>query len=90
MLGRSHPLTHPHKTVYPLPMVIQPHGEWSSHLTNTLHLDSVLVVPSLNYILLLVSQITATLSCIVIFWPNFCVFKDIQTRETIGHGVKRE
>ena len=45
--------------------------EWSSHLINTLHLDSVLVVPSLNYNLLSVSQITATLSCVVIFWPTF-------------------
>ena len=23
------------------------------------------------------------------FWPEFCVFKDIQTRQTIGCGVKR-
>ena len=36
-----------------------------------------------------VSQITAALSCIVIFWPEFCVFKDIQTRQTIGCGIKR-
>ena len=36
-----------------------------------------------------VSQITTTLSCIVIFWPEFCVFKDIQTRQTIGYGIKR-
>nr|CAN65321.1 hypothetical protein VITISV_028038 [Vitis vinifera] len=37
-----------------------------------------------------VSQITTTLSCIVIFWPEFCVIKDIQTRQTIGYGMKRE
>ena len=35
-------------------------GEGSSNLTKTLHLDSVLVVPSLNYNLLSVSQITNT------------------------------
>ena len=64
-------------------------GEGSSHLTNTFHLDSVLVVPSLDYNLLSVSQITTTLSCVVIFWPDHCVFKDIQTRQTIGYGVKR-
>ena len=64
-------------------------GEGSSHLTNTLNLDSVLVVPSLDYNLLSVSQITTTLSCVVIFWPDHCVFKDIQTRQTIGYGVKR-
>ncbi|RVW35673.1 Retrovirus-related Pol polyprotein from transposon TNT 1-94 [Vitis vinifera] len=42
-----------------------------------------------DYNLLSVSQITATLSCIVIFWPEFYVFKDIQTRQTIGCGIKR-
>ena len=46
-------------------------------LTNTLNLDSVLVVPSLDYNLLSISQITAALSCIVIFLPEFCVIKDI-------------
>nr|CAN63629.1 hypothetical protein VITISV_018697 [Vitis vinifera] len=47
------------------------------------------VVPSLDYNLLSVSQITATLSCIVIFWLEFCVIKDIQIRQTIGCGIKR-
>ncbi|KAL6350328.1 hypothetical protein AAG906_004277 [Vitis piasezkii] len=32
---------------------------------------------------------TNALSCIVIFWPEFCVIKDIQTRQTIGCGIKR-
>ena len=63
-------------------------GEGSLTLIDTLNLDSVLVVPSLDYNLLSVSQITAVLSCIVIFWPEFCVFKDIQTRQTIGCGIK--
>nr|CAN71679.1 hypothetical protein VITISV_015841 [Vitis vinifera] len=53
--------------------------EGSLTLTDTLNLNSVLVVvPSLDYNLLLVSQITAALSCI-----------DIQTRQTIGCGIKR-
>ncbi|RVW71265.1 Retrovirus-related Pol polyprotein from transposon RE1 [Vitis vinifera] len=64
-------------------------GEGSLTLTDTLNLDSILVVPSLDYNLLSVSQITAALSCIVIFWPEFCVIKDIQTRQTIGCGIKR-
>ena len=58
-------------------------------LTNTLNLNSVLVVPSLNYNLLSVSQITTALFCVVIFWLEFCVFKDIRTRQTIGYGVRR-
>ncbi|RVW53234.1 hypothetical protein CK203_091610 [Vitis vinifera] len=64
-------------------------GEGSLTLTDTLNLDSVLVVLSLDYNLLSVSQITAALSCIVIFWPEFCVIKDIQTRQTIGFGIKQ-
>ena len=44
-------------------------GEGSLSLTNTLNLDSVLVVPSLNYNLLSVSQITTALFRVVIFWP---------------------
>ena len=64
-------------------------GEGSLSLTNTLNLDSVLVVPSLNYNLLSVSQITTALFCVVIFWPEFCVFKDIRTRQPIGCGVRR-
>ena len=55
-------------------------GEGSLSLTNTLNLDSVLVVPSLNYNLMSVSQITTTLFCVVIFWLKFCVFKDIHRR----------
>jgi hypothetical protein len=27
--------------------------------------------------------------CVVIFWPNLCIFKDIQTRKTIGYGTRR-
>ena len=64
-------------------------GEGPLTLTDTLNLDYVLVVPYLDYNLLLVSQITAALSCIVIFWPEFCVIKDIQTRQMIGYGIKR-
>ena len=63
-------------------------GEGSLSLANTLNLDYVLVVPSLNYNLLLVSQITTALFCVFIFWPKFCVFKDIRTRQTIGCGVR--
>ncbi|KAJ9682154.1 hypothetical protein PVL29_018172 [Vitis rotundifolia] len=64
-------------------------GEGSLTFIDTLNLDSVLVVSSLDYNLLSISQITIALSCIVIFWPRFCVIKDIQTRQTIGCGIKR-
>ena len=64
-------------------------GQGSLSLTNTLNLDYVLVVPSLNYNLFSVSQITTALFCVVIFWPEFCVFKDIRTRQMIGYYVRR-
>ena len=64
-------------------------GEGSISLTKNLNLDSVLIVPSLNHNLLSVAQITLALNCVVIFWPNLCVFKDIQTRKTIGYGIRR-
>ena len=49
----------------------------------------MLIVPSLDYNLLSVSQLTTYLSCVVIFWPDHCVFKDIQTKQTIGYGIRR-
>jgi hypothetical protein len=64
-------------------------GEGTISLTKNLNLDSVLVVPSLNHNLLYVAQITCALKCVVIFWPNLCIFKDIQTRKTIGYGTRR-
>lgn len=64
-------------------------GEGSLTLTETLNLDSILVVPSLDYNLLSVPQITTALPCVVIFWAEFCVFKNIQTRQTIGYGIRR-
>lgn len=64
-------------------------GERPLPLTDTLNLDYVLVIPSLDYNLLSVSQITTTLLCVVIFWLDFCVFKDIRTRQTIGCGIRR-
>ena len=64
-------------------------GEGSVILSNTLTLDTVLVVPSLAYNLLSVGQITSTLNCTVTFWPLFCVFQDILTRKILGYGVRR-
>ncbi|BBH01411.1 hypothetical protein Prudu_011666 [Prunus dulcis] len=64
-------------------------GEGTVSLSKTMKLDTVLVVPSLNYNLLSVAQITLALQCLVIFWPYFCVFKDIRTRKTIGYGIRR-
>ena len=63
-------------------------GEGSFSL-GKLNLDFVLIVPSLNFNLISVSQITTSLNCVVIFWPDFCVFKDINTKRTIGCGTRK-
>ena len=63
-------------------------GEGSVILSNTLTLDTVLVVPSLEYNLLFVSQITSTLACTVTFLSSFCVFQDILTQKILGCGVR--
>ncbi|XP_070668503.1 uncharacterized protein [Malus domestica] len=57
-------------------------GEGTVSLSDTLNLDTVLVVPTLDYNLF-------AHHCLVIFWPSFCVFKDIRTRKTIGYGIKK-
>ncbi|CAL8997527.1 unnamed protein product [Prunus brigantina] len=64
-------------------------GEGSLSLTDSLHLDSVLVVSSLDFNLLSVAQITHALFCTVTFWPNCCIFQDILTRKIIGYGTRR-
>ncbi|KAM1198463.1 hypothetical protein ACFX2H_009809 [Malus domestica] len=63
--------------------------EGTVSLSDTLSLDIVFVVHSLDYNLLSVAQITVALHCLVIFWPSFCVFKDIRTRKTIGYGIRK-
>lgn len=52
-------------------------GEGFIALIDTLNLEFVLIVPSLDYNLISISQLTEALSCVVIFWPNFYMFKDI-------------
>ncbi|KAG6763432.1 hypothetical protein POTOM_030847 [Populus tomentosa] len=64
-------------------------GEGTVTLKKNLSLESVLIVPNLNHNLLSVAQITCALMCVVIFWPNLCIFKDIQTWKTIGYGTRR-
>ncbi|KAG7940980.1 hypothetical protein I3843_16G014900 [Carya illinoinensis] len=59
-------------------------GEGSLTLTSTLNLDSVLVVPSLDYNLLSVSQITTTLSCVVIFGLNFVCLRTFKQSRRLG------
>ncbi|KAI5339964.1 hypothetical protein L3X38_019238 [Prunus dulcis] len=63
-------------------------GDGSLSLSTSLHLDSVLLVPSLDHNLLSIVQLTTTLGCTVTFWLNHCVFQDILTGKTIGCGTR--
>ncbi|CAL2252854.1 unnamed protein product [Prunus armeniaca] len=61
----------------------------SLSLSTSLHLDSVLLVPSLDHNFLSVAQLTTTIGCTVTFWSNHCVFQDILTGKTIGCGTQQ-
>ncbi|CAL8138099.1 unnamed protein product [Prunus armeniaca] len=61
--------------------------EGSLSFSTSLHLDSALLIPSLNHNLLSVAQLTTTLGCTVTFWPNHYVFQDILTGTMIGCGT---
>jgi len=58
----------------------------SIKLSHELSLDKVLYVPKFRVNLLSVSKLTRALRCIVIFYPNFCIVQDMDTRRTIGLG----
>ena len=64
-------------------------GEGSLVLTDTITLDTILIVASLASNLLSVSKIMTTLECTVTFWPLFCIFQDILTRKILGYRVRR-
>lgn len=41
----------------------------------------VLYIPDFKYKLLSVSKITKELCCVVVFFPDFCIFQDISSME---------
>ncbi|TYG78642.1 hypothetical protein ES288_D02G076300v1 [Gossypium darwinii] len=54
--------------------------------TLNLILSSVLHVPKFSVNLLFISTITKVLNCKLEFFPDHCVFQDLQTGKTIGSG----
>ncbi|KAG6512381.1 hypothetical protein ZIOFF_030492 [Zingiber officinale] len=58
----------------------------SIKLTDHFFLSSALHVPSVSINLLSVSSITKQLRCSVTFFPDHCVFQDLETKQTIGTG----
>ncbi|KAG6518818.1 hypothetical protein ZIOFF_022299 [Zingiber officinale] len=61
-------------------------GKGSIKLTDHFFLSSALHVPSVSINLLSVSSITKQLHCSVTFFPDHCVFQDLETKQTIGTG----
>ncbi|CAH9090357.1 unnamed protein product [Cuscuta europaea] len=51
--------------------------------TSTLPLSPVLSLPNFAFNLL---SITRTLNCSVTFFPGYCVFQDLLTKQIIGKG----
>ena len=58
-------------------------------VSQSMNLDTVLVVPSLSSNLLSISQIIDQLNCYVTFWPNKCTFQDITTNRMLGSGIRK-
>ena len=56
----------------------------SIHITEDLHLSSVLYVPKLNYNLLSISQITRDLNCLTKFHFNACAFQAVDSGKVVG------
>ncbi|CAL8115435.1 unnamed protein product [Prunus armeniaca] len=65
-------------------------GAGTVYLTASLPLHRCLLVPSLSHHLLSIPQITEQLDCVVLMYPSFYLLQDIQTKEIIGRGTKRE
>ncbi|CAN6709377.1 unnamed protein product [Malus baccata var. baccata] len=65
-------------------------GAGTVNLTPALSLHHCLLVPSLSHNLLSIPQVTEQLDCVVLMYPLFCLLQDIQTKEIIGRGTKRE
>ena len=58
-------------------------------MSPSLSLSHTLLIPSLSNILILLSQVTKEVNCVVLIYLAFCLFQDILNKEIIGHGTKR-
>ena len=80
-------------TAYPPVSIADGHscfvkGYGSTKPTPSLTLHNVLYVPGFPTNLLSISTITGTLNCVAIFYPFYCVFKDLRTGQRIGLGCE--
>ena len=54
--------------------------------TPSLPLSSILSLPNFSFNLMFVSKLTRALKCYISFFPDFCLFLDLMTKQIIGRG----
>ena len=54
--------------------------------TLSIPLTSVLSLPNFSFNLMSVSKLTRALKCYISFFPDFCLFQDLMTKQIIGRG----
>ena len=54
--------------------------------TPSLPLSSVLSLSNFSFNLISVSKLTRALKCYISFFPGFCLFQDLMTKQIIGRG----
>ena len=54
--------------------------------TPSIHLTSILSLPNFSFNLMSVSKLTRALKCYISFFPVFCLFQDLMTKQIIGRG----
>ena len=54
--------------------------------TPSIPLTSVLSLPNFSFNLMSVSKVTRALKCYISFFPDFCLFQDLMTKQIIGRG----
>ena len=54
--------------------------------TPSIPLTSVLSLPNFSFNLMSVSKLTRALKCYISFFPVFCLFQDLMTKQIIGRG----
>ena len=54
--------------------------------TPSIPLTSVLSLPNFSFNLMSVSKLTRAFKCYISFFPDFCLFQDLMTKQIIGRG----
>ena len=54
--------------------------------TASIPLTSLLSLPNFSFNLMFVSKLTRALKCYISFFPDFCLFQDLMTKQIIGRG----